>query len=71
MKRKSFLQILFISFALTTIGQVKKNNTFEGYTNSRGPLRQNPYLELPLGAIKPLGWLREKLVRQKPGPRAI
>ncbi|MEJ7738500.1 MAG: beta-L-arabinofuranosidase domain-containing protein [Chitinophagaceae bacterium] len=67
MKRKSFLQILFISFALTTIGQVKKNNTFEGYTNSRGPLRQNPYLELPLGAIKPLGWLREKLVRQKTG----
>jgi DUF1680 family protein len=35
--------------------------------NSRAPLRQNPYLELPLGAIKPDGWLREMLLRQKSG----
>ena len=28
---------------------------------------QNPYLELPLGAIKPKGWLREMLVSQKRG----
>ncbi|GAB3917466.1 glycoside hydrolase family 127 protein [Larkinella terrae] len=33
----------------------------------RAPLRQNSYLELPLGAIKPQGWLREMLVRQKNG----
>jgi len=37
------------------------------YVNSRAPLRQNAYLELPLGAIKPQGWLREMLVRQKNG----
>ncbi len=34
---------------------------------SRSPLRQNPYYELPLGAIEPQGWLREMLVRQKNG----
>ncbi|RZK47430.1 MAG: hypothetical protein EOO94_00670 [Pedobacter sp.] len=36
-------------------------------TPSRAPLRQNPYLELPLGSIKPQGWLREMLIRQKNG----
>ncbi|WP_285008485.1 beta-L-arabinofuranosidase domain-containing protein [Pedobacter faecalis] len=30
-------------------------------------LSENPYKELPLGAIKPQGWLREMLVRQKTG----
>jgi len=30
-------------------------------------VRQNPYRELPLGAIKPQGWLREMLLRQKEG----
>ncbi|RFZ83261.1 hypothetical protein DYU05_14075 [Mucilaginibacter terrenus] len=37
------------------------------YLNNRAPLRQNPYIELPLGAIKPNGWLREMLIRQKNG----
>lgn len=34
---------------------------------SRSPLRQNPYQELPLGAIRPQGWLKEMLLRQKTG----
>ncbi len=37
------------------------------YQNNRAPLRPNPYIELPLGAVKPAGWLRETLVRQKNG----
>lgn len=37
------------------------------YHNSRAPLRENPYIELPLGNIKPQGWLKEMLVRQKNG----
>lgn len=32
-----------------------------------GGLRKNPYSELPLGAIKPSGWLKEMLIRQKNG----
>ena len=68
MKRKIILQSLFISFSLTTFGQVKKtSSSFQGYTNIRAPLRQNPYLELPLGAIKPHDWLKEMLIRQKKG----
>jgi DUF1680 family protein len=30
-------------------------------------LHENPFIELPLGNIKPSGWLREMLVRQKNG----
>jgi Beta-L-arabinofuranosidase, GH127 len=34
---------------------------------NRAPLRANPYLVLPIGAIQPEGWLREMLVRQAKG----
>ena len=37
------------------------------YLNNRLPLRPNPYIELPLGAIKADGWLKEMLIRQKTG----
>ena len=37
------------------------------YTQNRAPLIEKPYLELPLGAIKPQGWLKEQLVRMKTG----
>ena len=37
------------------------------YVGNKAPLRPNPYLELPLGAIKPQGWLKEMLIRQKNG----
>ena len=65
---KISLPVLLLPLAFTALGQVKKTTTsVQYYTNSRAPLRQNPYLELPLGAIKPKGWLREMLVRQKNG----
>ncbi|HTE27531.1 beta-L-arabinofuranosidase domain-containing protein [Flavitalea sp.] len=34
---------------------------------NRAPLRKNAYSELPIGAIKPEGWLLEMLLRQKTG----
>ncbi|WEK34273.1 MAG: glycoside hydrolase family 127 protein [Candidatus Pseudobacter hemicellulosilyticus] len=37
------------------------------YITAKAPLKQNAYIELPLGAIKPQGWLREMLVRQAKG----
>lgn len=37
------------------------------YTNNRYPLVQKPYMELPLGSIRPTGWLREMLERQRTG----
>jgi hypothetical protein len=37
------------------------------YVNNKVPLKTNPYIELPLGTIKPEGWLKEQLMRQKTG----
>ncbi|GAB4031400.1 beta-L-arabinofuranosidase domain-containing protein [Spirosoma gilvum] len=68
MKRKLNLSLLLITLAFSTIGQSSKTNTSPvNYLQNRTPLRPNSYLELPLGAIKPQGWLREMLIRQKTG----
>lgn len=37
------------------------------YLQNKSPLVQKPYLELPLGAIRPRGWLHDQLVRMKKG----
>ena len=37
------------------------------YGQNRAPLQPNPYLELPLGAIHPRGWLKEQLLTMKNG----
>ncbi|MCP9610913.1 glycoside hydrolase family 127 protein [Coprobacter sp. LH1063] len=37
------------------------------YQNNRYPLLTKPYMELPLGAITPTGWLEEQLVRMRDG----
>lgn len=57
MKLRSLLPYLFLLILVNGHAQVP----------SRAPLQQNPYMELPLGAIKPQGWLREMLIRQRDG----
>ena len=52
---RTILSLCLLFFALNLSAQT---------TNG---LRQNPYMELPLGTIKPHGWLKEMLVRQKYG----
>ena len=37
------------------------------YLNNRFPLCTKPFVELPLGAIKPKGWLQDQLLRMKNG----
>ena len=37
------------------------------YIFNRQPLVETDYAELPIGAIKAEGWLRDQLVRQKDG----
>ncbi|MDB5242601.1 MAG: hypothetical protein JWP57_3226, partial [Spirosoma sp.] len=68
MKVSITLHLLLASFALTAVGQVKTAKA-QPLTDggSRAPSRTNPYSELPLGAIKPQGWLKEMLIRQKNG----
>lgn len=52
-----FITLIFTSCRNETA--VTKINL--NYTNNRSPLRPNPYIELPLGAIHPEGWLRDQL----------
>jgi len=56
------LSAIFLLFSAFASAQTDQN-----YFGNRAPLRPNPYIELPLGAIKPEGWLKEMLVRQKNG----
>jgi DUF1680 family protein len=67
MKSKLLIYCLFTSLALHTLAQVPKQS--EPANNSAGPdlHHRNPYIQLPLGAIKPTGWLREMLITQKNG----
>lgn len=39
----------------------------ENYRNNRYPLLKKPYMELPIGAIRPEGWLLEQLNRMQKG----
>ena len=65
---KSKLIVLFLLAVLPIMGQVPKKPVPPKHASgSPSPRRQNAYFELPLGAIKPQGWLREMLVRQKNG----
>ena len=65
-----FLAIFVISVVCchpkTEIGK-SRNPTASIYTSSRQPLKENPYLMLPLGSVKAGGWLQEMLVTQKLG----
>ncbi|MGG7665677.1 beta-L-arabinofuranosidase domain-containing protein [Dyadobacter sp. BHUBP1] len=61
---KKLLLFAVLLATLQTTAQPTKEAT---YTQAKAPLRPNPYSELPLGAIKPQGWLKEMLVRQKNG----
>jgi hypothetical protein len=66
MKIKLILQLALAACTLSALGQTN-NNSIDAYAQAKAPLRQSPYIELPLGAIKPQGWLREMLIRQKTG----
>lgn len=67
MKLLLLLTALFLISYSSFSQEKEKKIPFDRYISSRAPLRQNPYIELPLGAITPNGWLREMLLRQKSG----
>jgi DUF1680 family protein len=63
----SFFVIILSSNVGAIAQTTSPKQVFAGYLNNRAPLRQNPYISLPLGTIKPSGWLKEMLLRQKNG----
>ena len=60
---------LFLLFSCQNV-KIDKADEVNGnlnYVSNRLPLKENSYLELPLGSIKAEGWLKEMLIRQKEG----
>jgi hypothetical protein len=56
---KTVIDIVLISVSVSA----QNNNSF--YYNSREPLITKPYMELPIGAVRPEGWLKDQMVRMK------
>ncbi len=57
--------ILFLIIHMAPTARAQKSNAH--YLQNRTPLVQKPFLELPLGTIKPKGWLHDQLIRMKIG----
>ena len=58
---------VYLLASLLCLSTIATTVNAQNYTVAKAPLRQNPYLELPIGAIKPQGWLRQMLIKQKEG----
>lgn len=54
MKRVKFLVFTIIS--LMPLTAYSQKGITSNYTNNHYPLLEKPYIELPIGAIKPVGW---------------
>ena len=59
-----FLKTIALSLA---VGAMATSVEADNYTNNRYPLSRKPYIELPLGAIHPEGWIKDQLNRMKAG----
>ncbi|OCW93319.1 hypothetical protein A9168_12330 [Macellibacteroides sp. HH-ZS] len=68
MKRILLTGLVFISVLFGSGSAVKGDNLYsENYLNNRYPLLKKPYIKLPLGSIKPKGWMRQQLEIMRDG----
>lgn len=63
-RTKTFSKTIIILMVLSSIGIASVNKHYQG---SRPPLKQTSYVHLPLGAVKPKGWLKNQLKIQADG----
>ena len=62
-----FITTLILFVVLLACQATQEEKPQPVYGQNRAPLAPLPYLELPLGAISPEGWLKEMLLTQKNG----
>src|SRR5690606_15017082 len=53
--------------SVTFVDRIPRENTNEFYVSNRAPLAPSALIKLPVGAVKPEGFLKEYLIRQKNG----
>lgn len=63
---RKFLFPVFIFFAMI-ITSCTENDVNVNYKSNPAPLLKNAYIKLPLGAVKPMGWLKSQLEDQAGG----
>ena len=66
MLKRSLLSVILIAI-LTSLAAAQSETRNAHYITNRAPLANKPYTELPLGAIRPLGWLKNQLERMASG----
>ncbi len=61
------LLVVLALFSNSVVAQQTGKPEASNYLNNRAPLISKPFIELPLGAISPEGWLKDQLIKQKNG----
>ncbi len=56
-----------LSLAILLISGCGKQNINHNYKSNRAPLLKNAYIKLPLGTVRPAGWLKSELEDQAAG----
>lgn len=68
MRKVNLLFLLLFIVIITSCNQTKlEQQSTDLYMNNRSPLIIKPFMELPLGAVKPEGWLKDQLHKMKDG----
>ncbi len=58
---------LVLHAEITVVSKPETRQTNDHYISNRAPLVKSALIKLPVGAVKPEGWLKECMVRQKNG----
>lgn len=66
MKKVNLIILFFIVMNMCTKAQLKQPTT-DLYLNNRTPLIRKPFTELPIGTVRPEGWLKDQLLKMKNG----
>lgn len=61
------LTLLLVGSCTPKIANNEQENVGPLYVSNREPLKENPFILLPLGSVKAEGWLQEMLLLQKKG----
>lgn len=67
MNWKIFIGLTFLLVVSVAALGPESQVSDQAYANNRAPLQPKAFVELPLGAIRPQGWLKDQLIRQKNG----